>query len=255
MGLPEYFLNRIKCLHKIILIALAYLIIAIPLPSKATSLQANLPRLIAESLKEDPKNLQQFIYNPKWLSAPPVEIIRTTKDAALKPAFNTVVRAMYSKKYLYLLYSAPYTELTTFDSQQGERDQLWTKDVVEIFIGSSDFDTHNNFYHYHEFELAPNKDWVALTVQYNKKTEKFTSLVDWHSKFARAVQVDAKEKIWYGLMRIPLTEIDPYPLKRTTIWHVNLFRFDAKNNLYLAWNPSLSNSFHIPQQFGYLVRN
>lgn len=220
--------------------------------TQANSVKMNLPGLIAIPLKHDPKNLQQFINDPKWQLAPSIEIMRSTQEVECKPAFNTIVRAMWSKKYLYLLYSSPYTVLTTFGPYQGERNRLWKKDVVEVFIGNNDFESHDDNYFYHEFDLAPNNDWVALTVQTKKKTEEVTSEIDWHSQFISSARVNEKDKIWYGLMRIPFAEIEKKPPNNITVWRINLFRFDVANNLHLAWNPSFAKTFHIPKRFGYL---
>jgi len=53
-------------------------------------------------------------------------------------------------------------------------------------------------------------------------------------------------------MRIPLKALTATPPKAGTQWRLNFFRCDRANNAFLAWNPTLSRSFHVPEKFGVL---
>ena len=53
-------------------------------------------------------------------------------------------------------------------------------------------------------------------------------------------------------MRIPLQALsDDKPLLGNH-WRINLFRCDRAHKAFLAWNPTLSGSFHAPEKFGVL---
>ena len=71
-----------------------------------------------------------------WEDAAPARIEYGLRDAVAHPAISTCVRALWSDKYLYLAYEAPYTDLTTKENPEPkERLGLWDTDVVELFVG------------------------------------------------------------------------------------------------------------------------
>jgi hypothetical protein len=53
-------------------------------------------------------------------------------------------------------------------------------------------------------------------------------------------------------MRIPLRALAETSPKTGTQWRLNLFRGDVANAAYLAWNPTLTGTFHVPERFGVL---
>ena len=66
------------------------------------------------------------------------------------------------------------------------------------------------------------------------------------------VTVDEKRKVWRCEVRIPMKSISPTPPAAGTRWRFNLYRIDRAHKAFLAMNPTLGGSFHIPARFGWL---
>jgi hypothetical protein len=163
----------------------------------------------------------------------------------------TAVRLLWSDQYLYLGYECPYTKLTTFEPPQFEKKRfsatdlnvsLWDRDVVEAFIGSD----LQNIRHYTEYEVAPTNEKLDLTLILPKHD------FVWSSHFQSAVIVDKKAKVWRCEMRIPLAALSDSRPAPGAHWRLNLYRCDRANKASLAWNPTLTGSFHEPERFGVL---
>lgn len=186
-----------------------------------------------------------------WQTATPVLLETQADDGRIRPELATTVRCLWSADYLYLAYSCPYTELTTFATVTAGHKRfdlnrsgvsLWDRDVVEAFIGSDP----QNLRHYAEFEIAPSNERLDLDVALPNKD------FDWTSRFESAVQIRAGERIWDCEVRIPLASLGAIKPVAGTRWRINLFRSDRANQASLAWRAPLSPTFHVPERFGVL---
>jgi hypothetical protein len=74
----------------------------------------------------------------------------------------------------------------------------------------------------------------------------------WASQFQSIVKVDQGRKVWTCQMRIPLAALSEKVPSVGTRWGLNLFRCDRANKAALAWNPTLTGTFHQPERFGVL---
>ena len=185
-----------------------------------------------------------------WQTATPVRLEYQSLDSAARPEFSTRVRALWSQQFLYLAYECPYTKLTVFNPTQNERKRfdlqkegvsLWDRDVVEAFIGP---DTQN-MHHYAEFEVAPTNERLDVMVDLPAKD------FAWNSGFRSAVHVD-KAGTWTCELRIPNTALDGSTPSPGGHWRLNLFRCDRANHAALAWQATLTGTFHAPERFGIL---
>ncbi len=158
------------------------------------------------------------------------------------------VRSRWTKENLYLLFICPYRELNLKPDPdtKNETNQLWNWDVAEIFIGS-DF---QNIRRYKEFEISPQGEWIDLDVNLDRPPHDWT----WNSGFLVSARVDRRKKIWYGAMRIPFAAIDPHPARSGTIFRANMFRTEgaAPQTELIAWQPTMKDTFHVPERFGRL---
>lgn len=188
---------------------------------------------------------------PVWQTTKPVWLEYTTGNSSARPELATTVRVLWSSEYLYLAYEAPYTKLTVFDPPltEGERFNmsekgvsLWDRDVVEVFIASDPA----NLRRYTEFQVAPTNEKLDLLL--DLPTRDFA----WSSGFQSAIKVDKKPRRWTCEMRIPFKALASTKPPAGTQWRLNFFRCDRANNAFLAWNPTLSGSFHVPEKFGVL---
>ena len=120
------------------------------------------PVKVAESLRADADF--ELTADPEagpWKAAPKVLITQDPFGKTI-PGPATEVRSRWTEQNLYLLFTAPYTELNLKPNPQTTADTvpLWDWDVVEAFLGS-DFE---HIGHYLEFEVSPRGEWVDLDI-------------------------------------------------------------------------------------------
>jgi hypothetical protein len=179
-----------------------------------------------------------------WTQAAPVWLDQDSSDGQAKPSLATEVRALWNDAFLFLEYRAPYTQLTSFDPPDLEKERigLWERDVVETFIGS-DFQDFNR---YCEFQVAPNGMKLDLKLQLPDRD------FDWSSGFHTTARVDEARHVWIATMAIPLRAIASETPVPGTHWRINLYRCDYANKGFRAWRPTLKETFHTPERFGIL---
>lgn len=180
---------------------------------------------------------------PQWQTASPVRLEYGSASSSAHPELSTPVRLLWSDKFLYLGYEAPFTKLHTFTpTQKEERIGLWDNDVVEAFIGSDESQPQR----YAELEWAPSGESLDLLVDLPQKD------FGWSSQAESAVSIDEHQKVWRVEVRIPLTSLSSTSPKPGTRWRLNLFRHDRASHTGLAFSPTLTGTFHAPQRFGWL---
>ena len=206
-----------------------------------------LPRLQAKRIEAD-FELDGRLDDAVWPSATPARIESQINTGAAKPEIATTARVLWSDQFLYIGYSAPYTELTVFEPplKTGERYGLWNRDVVEAFIGTDP--SHPNSYT--EYEVAPNGEKLDLKITNELKPPLG---LEWSSGFEAATHIDRKRKIWTTEMRIPLQSLSGQPPQPGTQWRINLYRHDRAHKAFLGWSPCASGSAHTPAKFGHLT--
>ena len=178
-----------------------------------------------------------------WKGAAPVRIEYGLDDCKPYPTLSTCVRRLWSDKYLYIAYEAPYTELTMAESPgKTERFGLWEDDVAELFVATD----ANKLQEYKEFEWAPNGEQLDVKLDLPKKD------FEWDGDVESAVAIDRDAKIWHVEARIPLASISDKEPRVGTRWRANLFRHDAAEKAFIAWNPTLTDTTHTPERFGVL---
>ena len=162
--------------------------------------------------------------------------------------YRTEVRMRWTNQYLYFLFVCPYEELNLKPNPEtkNETNQLWNWDVAEAFIGA-DF---KDIKHYREFEISPQGEWIDLDVDLHKPHHEDGWI--WNSGFEVAARIDRNAHIWYGAMRIPYSKIDARPASAGNVLRINLFRSQgpATNRHEIAWQPPMSDTFHVPERFG-----
>jgi cellulose/xylan binding protein with CBM9 domain len=184
-----------------------------------------------------------------WSQAVPIYAERD-KNGQVLSGYRTEIRSRWTAKNLYFLFSCPYEELSLHPnpSTTTETNKLWNWDVAEVFIGS-DF---KNIRRYKEFELSPQREWLDLDIDLTKPhhEEGWT----WNSGFQVAARIDEQAKIWYGAMKIPWTALDDTPPSAGKTFRVNFFRSQGplSNRKEIAWQPTMSETFHVPERFGLL---
>jgi hypothetical protein len=183
--------------------------------------------------------------DPQWSLAAPARLEYQSGDSVARPELSTPVRALWSDRYLYLSYECPYRQLSVWSPPADpgqERLGLWDFDVVEAFIGSDS----ERASRYTEFEWAPSGESLDLRLDLPEKD------FQWTANAESAVVIDDAEKVWRVEVRIPMSSIAETAPRSGTRWRINLFRHDRSEKAGLAFSPTLSGSFHVPERFGWL---
>jgi len=189
-----------------------------------------------------------------WKKATSALILKDCTRVLDYPDLKTEVKGFWTDTHLYLLFSCPYRQLNLFlPAQPGkDRDKLWDKDVVEMFLG----DDWKNIRHYREFEIAPTGDWVDLAIDLDKADNGET----WNSGWQTAARIDESAHTWYAAARIPLTSVSLAEVKGGTRWRMNLYRIDGQGSdserRFLCWQPTCvvnRDPNHVPEAFGTLI--
>lgn len=184
-----------------------------------------------------------------WQQADPIYIDKSPFGRT-QPRYRTEIRSRWTEKYLYFLFICPYEQLylKPSPSTTSETYGLWDWDVAEVFLGS-DF---KNIRRYKEFEISPQGEWVDLDIDLLKPHHE--DGWTWNSGFTLSARVDSAAKIWYGAMRIPFSALQNHDPAVGDTLRVNLFRCQGPppNRIEIAWQPTMSETFHVPEKFGLL---
>ena len=168
----------------------------------------------------------------------------------LVPGHRTEIRSRWTKDNLYVLFVCPYQDLylKPDPTTAVETNHLWNWDVAEIFIG----DDLQNIHRYKEFEISPRGEWVDLDVDRKKPLAGGGWL--WNSGFRSKTRIDPTAKVWYGEMQIPWIAISSKPPHAGQEFRVNFYRMQGPppDRKKIAWQPTNSDSFHVPEAFGAL---
>ncbi len=168
----------------------------------------------------------------------------------LVPGHRTLIRSRWTPANLYLLFICPYQELNLKPnpSTSTETNELWKWDVAEVFIGA-DF---KNIKRYTEFQVSPQNEWVDLFIDRGQDPPSHDW--SWNSGFEVKARIDAGKKIWYGEMRIPFDKIDTRAPMPGRIMRINFYRIQGPPaaKKHIAWQPTNSNTYHVPEAFGRL---
>jgi alpha-galactosidase len=184
--------------------------------------------------------------SPLWEQACPITFCSDWRGENPEPARQTQVRTLWSDETLYVRFACRYRELFLFTDSEpnGRRDQLWDRDVAEVFLQPSLSLAEN----YKEFEISPNGMWIDLDVSQ-------CGIADLKSDLKCSSFLDRERHIWSAELAIPIKaltiQFDP-----SATWGVNFFRIEGAEEprAYHAWKPTMTAEpdFHVPEAFGEL---
>ncbi|MBS2015567.1 MAG: DUF362 domain-containing protein [Deltaproteobacteria bacterium] len=182
-----------------------------------------------------------------WSSASPVTFDTDWSGAATTT--STTVRALWSKKGLYLLWNLHGAGVNVDESRPiaTEREKLYEEDCVEVFLGPDPAERTRYF----EVEVGPLGHFLDLSVDRRSKK----SDVGWSSKpkIATKVDRDGHEVTIEVALFAPEIAAALAPGARLPL---ALYRMEGKApRRYLAWSPTRTAkpNFHVPDAFGTLV--
>jgi alpha-galactosidase len=195
----------------------------------------------------DAQDADGFPTQSSWELAAPLRFNADWQGRNADPGRETEVRLLWTPNSLFLRFSAKYRVITVFTDAEpnGRRDQLWDRDVAEVFLQPD----HSIPTRYKEFEVSPNGFWIDLDISRVEKR-------DLKSGLRRRVIVNETNKLWVAEIAIPMKSLvarfDP-----AAIWRANFYRVEgaAEPRFYSAWQPTMTPvpNFHVPEAFGELV--
>ena len=181
-----------------------------------------------------------------WQRSRPVSFDWDWQGKNEDPQRQTEVRVLWSPEVLYLHFRCRYRSIHAFEDAEpgGRRDQLWERDVAEVFLQPDRLGTH----YYKEFEVSPRGQWIDLEITPD-------SVQPLHSGLRRVVTSNQEKKEWVAQLAIPMKVLAP-GFDPATSWKVNFYRCEGVDpqRAYLAWRPTNSPkpNFHLPASFGVL---
>jgi hypothetical protein len=178
-----------------------------------------------------------------WNQATPVAFCTDWRGKNADPQRQTEARLLWSDHHLYLRFCCRYREIYVNENPSGRCDELWLKDVAEIFIQRGT----DELRHYREFEISPNGDWLDLDINAGQKSFLMCDLKS---------RVVCDNEKWVAELAIPMNCLTP-EFNSNEIWRLNLFRIEGRepNRFYSAWQPTYAPkpNFHVPERFGELA--
>jgi len=157
---------------------------------------------------------------------------------------ETRTRFLWSDEYLFVQFLCRYRQIYVYEGGNARRDQLWQRDVAELFIRPGTTDPG----HYKEFEISPNGDWLDLDIDHGQKSILYCDLKS-------QVRIDAGASVWSAELAIPFCCLTD-AFHPEEVWRLNLFRIEGPepDRFYSAWSPTFTPkpNFHVPEHFGEL---
>src|SRR5437016_4853772 len=142
-----------------------------------------------------PVDASGFPLEASWYLAEPVRFDYDWRGKNEDAERETEVRVLWTEKVLYLKFRCRYRTLTFFEDcvPNGRRDQLWDRDVAEVFIQTDAGPARR----YWEFEISPNGMWIDLEISPDGKR-------DAKSGMKSQVVLDEAEKLWTARVGLPM---------------------------------------------------
>jgi alpha-galactosidase len=182
-----------------------------------------------------------------WGRSTPLRFNTDWRGENADPERETEVKLLWTSESLYLRFRARFRVITVFPDAEpnGRRDQLWDRDVAEVFLQPDPSDPRR----YKEFEVSPNGFWIDLDIAPGEKRYSKSGL-------RRRVMLNEAAKTWVAELALPMKRLvarfDP-----AAKWRVNFYRVEgaAEPRFYSAWRPTLTTvpNFHVPEAFGELI--
>jgi len=192
-------------------------------------------------------DVEGFPADGAWDCAPAIRFRQDWQGKNDDPQRETEVRLLWTREFLYFRFLARYRSITVFlDAEpDGRRDQLWDRDVAEVFLQPAGSDPRC----YKEFEVSPNGFWIDLDIGPGKKQ-------DLKSGLKRRASVDETSKVWKAELALPMTSLTAR-FDHAEVWRINFYRVEGPNEprFYSAWRPTrtAAPNFHVPFCFGELL--
>lgn len=183
-----------------------------------------------------------------WETARPAAFCCDWQGRCPDPLRETEVRLLWSPEFLFVRFRARYRGIHVFPEANTRRDQLWLRDVAEVFIQPEPGDPGQ----YREFEISPNGSWLDLDIRLDPVVKERRKS-DLHCALRSEVAVDAHARVWVAELALPMNCLTAQ-FRPDATWKINFFRVEGVEpaRFYSAWRPTHTPqpNFHVPEAFG-----
>ena len=169
--------------------------------------------------------------------------------------FPVEVFGLWTNDTVRFLFLIPYKDLHLWPispATGNDRDRLWERDVVELFLG----DVADDMHRYREFEVAPTGERLDLDIDLSRQLHD----TFWNSRWITAAKIDEASHRWYAAVQIPLSDVTVRPVRAGTRLRANFYLIDGpppdSQRRFLCWRPTCSpgqDPNHVPERFGTVV--
>jgi alpha-galactosidase len=180
----------------------------------------------------------------EWDAAVPSRFSSDWQGLNADPERQTEVRLLWSQEFLFIRFRCRYREIYVYPGGNVRREQLWLRDVAEVFIQPQPQEIRR----YREFEISPNGDWIDLDIAPGRADPLGCDLKS-------RVTLHPLEQVWDGELALPMKCLcESFDTAQN--WKVNFFRVEGPEprRFYSAWCPTGTPmpNFHVPEAFGLL---
>jgi alpha-galactosidase len=190
--------------------------------------------------------------NEIWRRAQTIFLENYWSGATAPPERRATARILWTENSLFVRFDCPQGEpyvVGENPNTEAETDELWNRDVCEIFL-SSEADEPKNYF---EFEAAPTGEWLDFEINFVGDKRETNRAYDSGMKTAARMSEDEFTIV------IELDWLKAFGKKpqKDEIWRANLFRCigePGERRGYVAWQPTFTEkpNFHVPSVFGFL---
>lgn len=259
--LRYYDTNLKKCISITFVVLIAVLNLSFESSSHRNMTPLNRASLISDSISLSVRKCTDFEItgsgnSEKWKNTNWVLLNKINKKGH---NYQSKFKIMYSEEGIYLLFSGEDNKLTTKDYE--DMDHLWFHDVFEAF-----FHPDPKKSTYFEFQVNPFGKQLLLTIS------KLNNGVSWipfnqsnrdyyetYSK-TKVIRDAAKDKTissWTAEVFISyksLGLLPKIPPKSGDVWKANFYRLDYDTGEMgkWSWSPTIEESFHELNHFGFI---
>ena len=193
-----------------------------------------------------PVGASGFPLERDWQRESPVRFCHDWQGKNDDPQRQTEVWVLWTEFVLYFRFRCHYRTIHVFPAPgpEGRRDELWDRDVVEVFLQAERFGEK----YYKEFEVSPKGQWLDLDISPRGLTHVASGM-------RVVVNLNEPSRVWTADLAIPMVALTPH-FDPARSWRVNFFRCEGiePQRFYSAWQPTgtPAPSFHLPEKFGLL---
>ena len=160
------------------------------------------------------------------------------------PKQKTEIKLLAGKKALYVAFICFESHMREIVADKTERDsEVWQDDVVELFLSPGEASSED-YYH------------VLVNARGTVADERYRDATAWDAKGLKSA-VKRRDDRWVVELALPWSDVSGGKEALPAKWRANFTRSRPQKGYTdsedQAWSPTLVNTSHVPERFGFLV--